>query len=225
MILSGVIAALASASLMAQVYSLNAVGYINVTIPTGFSIMTDQLYATNQTTPQYISPLLDAQLGSGSYDGVQIYKFNNVSQSYTTFSVDSLSSPPYDGGNAAATTLNPGEAVFVYNPFPPFTLTFVGQVPQGNLTNTLLPGFNLVGSVVPQAGALDTALGLTEIDGDQVYTFDPVKGYTTYSGDSLSSPPWDGGPGGAAPTVIVGQGFFYRAASGRQLWVRSFSVN
>ena len=62
MILSGVIAALSGASLMAQVYSLNAVGYINVTCAPGFSIIADQLYASNSVTPQYISPLLDAQL-------------------------------------------------------------------------------------------------------------------------------------------------------------------
>jgi hypothetical protein len=220
-LLSGVVAALSSASLMAQVYSLNAVGYINVTVPSGFSIMANQLNTTNNN----ISPLLDAQLGDGFHDGVQIYKYATVG-GYTTFTVDSTSAPPYDGGNAAVTTLNPGEAVFIHNPFNTnFTLTFVGTVLQGSLTNHLLSGFNLVSSMVPQAGALDTALGITEIDGDQIYTYNSTNGYTSYTGDSTSAPPWDGGPGGAAPSVSVGQGFFYHAGSGAQLWIRTFTVN
>jgi len=83
LLLSGVVAALTSASLMAQVYSLNAVGYINVTIPPGFSIVANQLNTTNNN----ISPLLDSQINPDGVSGLNLctfYKFANGPGPYTT---------------------------------------------------------------------------------------------------------------------------------------------
>jgi hypothetical protein len=219
-LLSAILGAISGVSLMAQVYSLNAVGYINVTVPNGFSIIANQLNTTNNN----VSPLLDSQLGDGNHDGCRVYKFNG--SSYTGLQVDSFNSPPWDG-DAPHTTMNPGEAVFFLNTTgAPFTITFVGTVLQGNLTNSIPAGFSLISSLVPQAGALDTSLGLTEVDGDRVYQFVNSAGaYQSYQGDSFNSPPWDA-PNGAplAPTVAVGEGFFYQAG-GAEAWVRNFSVN
>jgi len=209
---------------MAQVYSLNAVGYINVTLQPGFQIIANQLNTTNNN----LSPLLDSQLGDGFHDGLEFFKFNG--SSYTTLVTDSLSTPPWDGP-ATSTTLNPGEAVFVYNSYSTnITITFVGTVLQGSLTNTLGKGFSLASSIVPQAGRLDVDLGLTEVDGDEIFQYNQTsKSYVTYVGDSLNLPaaPWDA-PGGypANPTVAVGGGFFYyTAVTGGNPWIRSFSVN
>jgi hypothetical protein len=214
-LLSGVVAALSGASLMAQVYSLNAVGYINVTVPNGFSIIADQLYSVNQSTPQYISPLLDSQLLDGAHNGVEIFKYSPTS-GYTTL----ITTSGGWAGPASTTTLNPGEAVFIYNPFPTnLTLTFVGQVPQGSLTNTLLQNFNLASSIVPQAGAVDSALGLTPHAGDEVFLYDSVNGYSTFI--AVTS----GWAGGVAPNPAVGQGFFYYTGNAAGVsWTRTFTV-
>jgi hypothetical protein len=234
MLLSGVVAALSGASLMAQVYSLNAVGYINVTIPVGFSVIADQLYATNQSTPQFISPLLDAQLLDGNHIGVTLNKWNTNTQTYVAMyvqanntwnstTVNSVTSVP-----ATNTTLNPGEAVLIYNPASvgQFTMTFVGQVPQGNLTVQLGSGLNMVSSVVPQTGYLDTNLFLTPAVGDTMSFYDPA----TQSFDQIYywTPTLAWGPSGTSPYTAVGQGFFYYAnvASGTsENWVRTFNVN
>ena len=73
LLLSGVVAALSSASLMAQVYSLNAVGYINVTCPPGFSIIANQLNTGNNViTNLFTVP------SNGSQDFDTIYKFVNT---------------------------------------------------------------------------------------------------------------------------------------------------
>jgi hypothetical protein len=84
LILSGVLAALSGASLMAQVYSLNAVGYINVTVVGGgaFTMVTDQLYngtAVNGVMPaQYLSPMLDSQLLVPANGGLIVYAYDPV---------------------------------------------------------------------------------------------------------------------------------------------------
>jgi hypothetical protein len=222
MILSGVIAALASASVMAQVYSLNAVGYINVTVPPNFSIIADQLYATNQNTPQFVSPLLDAQLGTGAYNGISLFKYDSVN-GYTILNVSSFNTPPWTGP-ATTTSMNPGEALFIYNPYGTnITLTFVGQVPQGSLTNKLFLNFNLISSVVPQTGTLDTALGLAPNVGDSVFLYDSVNGYSIFNQSSTDPSGWGGG---VKPTVNVGQGFFYYTPNAGGLsWTRTFTVN
>jgi len=258
LLLSGVVAALSSACVMAQVYSLNAVGYINVTIPPGFSIVANQLNTTNNN----FSPLLDSQIASDGGYGLDLctfYKFvTGAPNPYTILQPDSFSvnAFPWDQTYATNTTLNPGEAVFVKNNNATnVVVTFVGTVLQGSLTNQSLvgPGFNLISSMVPQAGRVDVDLGLPEVDSDIVYVYNPSTasspGWQTYTGDEFATDPqlqpWDG-PGGqpANPTVGVGQGFFYRAfeatsaignaANGGttyttggypSLWVRTFNVN
>jgi len=228
LLLSGVVAALSSASLMAQVYSLNAVGYINVTSPVGFSIIANQLNTGNNVITNLIQvdPL-------GSMDGDTIYKYVNTGVPATTgyriLTMDSQNPPTYwDGADPTTTTLNPGESAFFLNAnAAPITLTFVGTVLQGSLTNSLPTGFNLVSSLVPQAGNLFTALGLPldttgASDGDTVYIY--KAGYAISTIDSQNPPSYL--DGNQNPTNAVGQGFFYlRANPTTALWVRSFSVN
>jgi len=228
-ILSAIVGALSSVSLMAQVYSLNAVGYINVTLPPGFSMIANQLTTTNNN----LSPLLDSQFLSGNFDSVTFFKFAHGG--YTTLSVDSYSALtpyiPWDQFTATNTTLNPGEAVFVNNPYTTnLTLTFVGTVPTGSqwATNDFAAGFNMVSSIVPQSGRLDVDLGLGEIDYDVVWIWNNVThSYEQFTGDqySTSGQPWDVvGSANLNPTVAVAQGFFYQAQA-PTTWVRNFSVN
>jgi hypothetical protein len=218
MLLSGVISALSSAALMAQVYSVNTVGYINVTVPANFSIIANQLNSPNNN----ISPLLDSQLGTGAYNGIVLFKYDSVN-GYTIFNVDSLISPPWSGP-ATTTTMNPGEAVYIYNPYGTnITLTFVGTVPQGPLTNSINQNFNLISSQVPQTGALDTDLGLVPNAGDVVFTYDSVNGYSIFNQSSTDPSGWGSG---VHPTVSVGQGFFYYTPNVAGLkWIRTFNVN
>ena len=250
---------------MAQVYSLNAVGYINVTIPPGFSIIANQLNTTNNN----VSPLLDSYIdgGAGGINNCIFYKYvTGLGSPWQTLTPDYYSvynnnpgTPgnfPWDQQTATNTTLNPGEAMFVRNfNSTNVVVTFVGTVLQGQLTNTTIvgQGFNLVSSLVPQAGRVDVDLGLPEVDGDVVYVYNPSTasspGWQTYVGDEFATDPqgqpWDGPAGQPVnPTVGVGQGFFYRAfesgliignaANGGStyttggystLWTRTFNVN
>jgi len=99
-------------------------------------------------------------------------------------------------------------------------LTFVGTVMQGNLTNSLLQGFNLASSIVPQSGALDTALGDVPNSGDQVFILNASGSYSPFVWNGVA---WNTG---TAPVPNVGQGFWYFTPNAQGLtWTRTFNVN
>jgi len=221
---------LSSASLMAQVYSLKAVGYINVVIPPGFSIIANQLNTTNNN----FSPLLDSQVATGALNDLTFYKFKQGS-GIAILNPDTLNTPPWDG-NATTTTLNPGEAAFVRNPDATnVTITFVGTVLTGAVNTTNALGFTLASDPIPQAGRLYTDLKMPYNAGDYVFIFNLTNqnqgpaGYGIYSFDNLNTPPFDlnGGNGtNLEPAVIVGQGYYYRSVqAGGSAWNQNFSVN
>jgi hypothetical protein len=119
----------------------------------------------------------------------------------------------------AAATLNPGEGAFFISPTAT-TLTFVGEVRQGSLTNTLPIGIKVLrSSIVPQAGAISAVLKVPGEADDQAFTWN--GGFTAYAFDTfdLSWTP-------SEPVIPVGQAFFYTKASSSvsNLWIRNFTV-
>jgi len=195
-----------AATSMAQsnVYSLNVVGYYNVPVPANqLVLVANQLNTTNNT----IGSLLQGP------PNAQFYKYNGGYTAYNFDDVDLVWTP---NGNA---TLNPGEGGFYKSPTAT-TLTFVGEVLQGSLTNTL--PINLLAirsSMVPQAGKITTDLGLPAEANDQAYTYN--GGYTAYNFDDVDLV-WTP----TEPNVGVGQAFFYKkaASSTKSQWVRNFTV-
>jgi hypothetical protein len=174
--LSALLGMLGTASLVAQsnVYSVNAVGYINVTLYPGYNLITCPLIASPDNT---IATLLNNstgayQVGTG-HSALRAATFqysNGVPGSY--INADQANSTFATGGWAGggATTINPGQAIWFQNPNPiggaVMTATFVGTVPQNNtptnfqlpngLTNIIYPNYNLMGSIVPMSGDLAT---------------------------------------------------------------------
>jgi hypothetical protein len=221
--LSALMGALGSASLIAQtnVYSLNAVGYINVTMPHGYSILQDPLIASPDNTLNTVLNNANSQ-----YAGASVFPFINGSGFSPIVETGNPFGSGWTGGGADV-SLNPGQAVFFYNPnSTPLTATFVGQVPQGSLTNKLVVGYNLVGSIVPVATDLVTnsITSLTQAQsGDSVYFFNSASqqysaNLPTYNFGSWSSDPI---------TTNVSEGFFYYIAPGSatENWVENFTIN
>jgi hypothetical protein len=233
LLLTAFLTAVGSAAVMAQtnVYSLNAVGYVNVTIaPDTYAIVANQLNSTNNTVGSLLN---DA---NGTYDGLTVYKFNGVS--YNTDFGNSIGSTFANGWNNGGTnTMNPGEAVFMKNgTASPISMTFVGTVPTGSLSVTLAGSgsYSLVSSPVPQAGDLCSNLSFTNFNnGDSFYIFNTNQTYTVYTVNEVGGSvgynqdfiPLTGEP--QDPTVSVAQGFFYKtsATGGAVTWTRNFSVN
>jgi hypothetical protein len=154
-------------------------------------------------------------------DSSQLFKWTG-----TTFGTISTYEDPGGGGAwSSPVAMELGEGFFFYNNSDSaVTLTFVGEVPQGNRTNALSGSYSLRSSIVPQAGGLTTVLGLPQNlpDSSQVFQWNG----TTYSPISTWEDPGGGGAwAGAEPTVQVGEGFFLFNNSGSTInWVRNFSV-
>jgi hypothetical protein len=240
--LSAILGALGSASLMAQtnVYSLNAVGYINVTLPPGYSIVTCPLTCTPDNTLNTLFPNgngVNTPPSGIPYAGCQVLKFYGgiFNQSDSGAGVYA-----YGGwANGGSLAVLPGQSIFFNNPnSTPLSATFVGTVPQGSLTNTMIPGYNLVGSMVPVSGDLATNsianLNLTPGYGDFILTFNSAAGaFNTISPaeGGVYSPGWAGGGNGDPITTNVAEGFFYYNASGNngtavnENWVENFTIN
>lgn len=247
--LSAVLGMIGTASVVAQtnVYSLNAVGYINVSIPPGFSMLSCPLICTPDNT---IATVLNNTTGTFQPNGNNaiVYAFTGG-----TYSASDIAGE-YSGGNGGwagggTITLNPGQAIFFDNTDPSTTIkcTFVGTVPQNgsyNMTNNLAPGYSLVSSIVPVSGDLVTnsvtgaffgSLNNADpypVGGDFIYTYDPVAGFQQAVFEPLAVGGWTGGPGTGGPgggdpvTTNVAQGFFYyNQSGGLEQWVENFSIN
>jgi len=202
------VASLTAALAQTAVYSVNAVGYVNVTVPPGFSMIANPLNAATNTVDA-----LFAGVTGGVPSGTTIYKFDPIAgYSGNAYRFGAWSSPN--------DLLLPGVGVFILNSTATaFTVTFVGEVPQGNLTNAIPLGFSIRSSIVPQSGLLTTDLGFPVANNMTIYRYNvPTKaaGYTGYS--------YRFGAWSEEPVPAVAEGFFVSAPAATS-WVRVFNVN
>jgi hypothetical protein len=220
LLLSALLGSLGSVSLMAQstnVYSLNAVGYINVTVEPGFNIVSCPLMATPDNT---INTLLTN--GTGQFKKFQFYAWDTTTASYT----EAIGSGAGWGATGGTNTLYPGQAAWLFNPSnSPVTVTFVGTVPSGSLTNPLAPNsFNLVSSILPTSGDIVTNSLMnftTAVKKDQVWMWDATSQTYTEAIAGASGFPVSGQP----YQTNVGGGFWYlNNTNVVNNWVENFSV-
>jgi len=193
---------LAATPMFAQtnVYSVNAVGYVQKVFPASqFVMFSNPLNTTNNTVGALLPNVPTFS---------NIYKWTGSS-----FLIGTMT---FGGWDHPEITLNPGEgAFFLAN--STFTNTFVGEVLQGNLTNSFPSGYSIRSSQVPQSGDV-VALGLDSAMG----TFDNLYKWTgtQYQIFTKTFGGWDP----STPVVNVGEAVFLNVA-GAGNWTRTFSVN
>lgn len=198
-------------SIAQTVYSVNAVGFVNISVPAGaFALLANPL---DQPTNDLASVLADAPVGTSLYDwtGTAFNQYTKRPSLLWTGGPDTI-------------RLSPGKGFFVKNNgTAAFTITFIGEVPQGPKTVAIQTGFNLIASPHPLAGTVQTQLGLPAVANDQVYFW---TGTAYVSSTLRASGAWTGGIVGE-PAVTVGQGFWLSraTANGAASWTRTFSVN
>lgn len=208
------------ATSMAQVYSVNAVGYINLTMRPNFNLVANQL---TRTPNNKLNNVITGVPGDS-----QVLKFDNASNNYILEVFDGTKWITPEGADGTLTA-DPGSGLFFFNPdVANLTVTLVGEVPQGTaLTVPLPPNFSLVSSIVPQSIALTAANGFPQLADAQYLSFnsttqnydDPIVNdgtqWITIEGNPV--PP---------PTPAVGQGFFFfNPNTTTANWTRAFSVN
>jgi hypothetical protein len=226
LLLTAALAAAGVSTSVAQVYSVNAVGYINLTLPTGFSMVANQLNAgTGNNT---VAKIFATANMSATPTGCRVYTYNAATGGYFTATYSSALNAW--SGTGANQELNPGDGAFFQNlTGAPLTVTLVGEVPQGSLSTPIPQGFSMKSSQVPQAIDPDSA-SLPASDripgaaGDRIYRYNPATGaYTTYTFSSALGR-WNSG-GQDLPTFNVGESFFFQRLNPATAWTRTFSVN
>jgi hypothetical protein len=220
LLLTAALAAAGIATSKAQVYSVNAVGYVNTSLVPGYQLVSNPLDNKNGN----IIKDLFKNITPSIPNNLKVYKL--VGTSFLTATYDDIALD-FTGAGASA-TLDPlkGEGAFVQVPgAATLTATFVGEVPQGNLSVPLPTGFAIVSSPVPQAGnTTDLKLDAIGQQGDSVYKFDTTtKKYTQARFDDIV-----GGftlSNGNPINFGVGEAFYYFNSKAAKVWTRTFSVN
>ena len=212
LLLTAALAAAGAASAMAQnVYSVNAVGYINKTIGQNYNLLANPFKVANES--------LDALMPSPG-NGTVVYKPSGGSFEIRTY--DS-SIPGWDPDGAV--TINLGDGVICYNPGAPFTVTFVGEVSQSvggaPITNPVHAGQSIKSSKVSQAGPISASLGFTPTANVVAYQYDATGlAFQSPNSYAVADGFWDP----AEPTLGYADAIILDSA-GEQSWDRVFTVN
>jgi hypothetical protein len=218
-LLTAAVIAVGIGASQAQVYSVNAVGYVNKTFANGgLALVANPLNGTNN--------LINTVLPNVPPD-TQMFKWNGAGYNDAEFFVDASTGWFNGQGEPSTTVLAPGEGFFLQ--FPPgsgsVTVTFVGEVPQGSLSNNIPAGFSIKSSQVPQEAGL-SAMGFPADPDDTVFFWNyggqGWRDAIQYAGGGQ----WvDTGSGELVdPAPQVAEGFFVQKQA-QSAWTRTFSVN
>jgi len=214
------ISAAGIASSLAQVYSVNAVGYVNQTIPgpQKFTMVANP-FVTPSNTLNYLFPPATTTPGLG------FYKFNG--SGFTISILDEFDLKWFQGLTEVGDTetLVFGNGAFLYNPSADFTLTWVGEVAQGSpVSNPAPTGFSVKSSKIPQAGLVTTDLQFQPTGGDMIQKFNSgSQAFETYIFDEFELK-WFKGLDQVEPSLGIAESAFFNLIAPNN-WNRNFTVN
>lgn len=176
----------------------NVVGYINLNLRPGWSLLARQLF--------------DGEEVVGS-------SFKAGSPGMTVLIGDTTGwrvSNQLDGWSDPNLPLQPGAAAFVFNPNTNgLSVTFVGEVRSGTTIVEIPAGRSLVSSVVPQQMVPGPDFGLS---------LEPGSIVRRWTGEDFVAYPFQPGWGGNPPVIPVGEGFVLDLPNALT-WGRTFEIN
>jgi len=188
----------------ASVFSCNAVGYINLSMAPGFTLVVNQLANRDSAGNEPVSrvvPFLP--------DGAVIHHVSSNRFTANAF---------WSGWRDPNAPLPFGDVFFLFNPYDsPVVVTFVGAVLVGDLRQTLPSGFSIAGSLVPQSGGVVSVLEMPVADGDEVWRWDvPTQDYAQFRYQTGGWQPQE-------PVISVGEAFVVKKTTAA-VWRRVFSL-
>lgn len=196
-----------------NVYSRNVVGYVNLHLPPGLSLIANPLYQSDSS----LGSIVVTNWWCAPPDGCQVFKFSADSP-YEVSTFDGVSgtwsNPNLDVSVGTGFYFNNPSSITV-------TQTFVGEVGQGVLINPLPAGMSTKGALVPQEGSINDVHGIPGDPGDEIRTYvnDQMGGgyynVSVFNGDTQR---WE-------PDLIlhVAEGFWINKQRAED-WIRIFWV-
>ena len=176
--------------------SSGIVGYNNLSLPRGFSMIANQFYHPGGANDV-------ATLLAEVPDGTTLYMYSDNGFTVNTY---------FEGWDVPGQTLAPGGGGFLVNPGEaPLSIILCGNVGEGDQLHPIPADFSIISLLTPQERTTEQ-LGLPAADGDTIYQWKgngyEVNGY--FDG-------WD------APQRVVqpGEAFWYRSSTAKQ-WRQIF---
>ncbi len=184
------------------ILSYNSLGYVAVNIPSGYSMVANQLDNPAGNTVAIFLP--------NPPNGTTLNKWNEATQQYntSTFSLGVWSNPNM--------TLSPGEGALV-QPGSVTTFTFIGNLRQGMLGNPFPSGLSIRSSIVPQAGPIDTMLSFPSAIGDTINRY--TSATASYDAYTFTGTAWLP----SVPIPRTGESFWINTTAAKT-WTRNFAV-
>jgi hypothetical protein len=180
---------------------VNAVGYINLSLPEGYHLIANQLSNRENRVDQILPSVAE---------GTQLVTFDGRDWITNEFVAGSWTYPDIP--------LPPGEAALLRSPTNSIQ-TWVGSVLQGELKVLIPAGGSLRSSLVPQAGKLSEVLQFPKVVGTKIYKVDPSTGQRV-----LRATCTDAGWEPEEPVLNVAEGFYVEAPR-EYVWSRAFAFN
>ena len=188
--------------LAAEVPSANVIGYASCMVPPGFSMLANPFDSREPLSETF----------KDWPDGTTINRFDTRLFRLVENAVKS------GKWTDAGEKLAPGEGAIFFNPTEDYkSVTFVGEVVQGNLSMPIPAGFSVRSSLVPQPGNLLDDLKFPLANGDVIHLFDRER--QKYVLHPFENDKWPDGP----PVVSVGESFWV-AKTQPGNWTRYFAV-
>ena len=185
-------------------YSSNAVGFIKLNLPAGFTMIANQLvHGDNRIGTLMVPP-----------EGTTLYKWTGIGY---------LSASYVDGaweGDDPQMALTPGQGAFIYSPTA-WVLKLEGEVLLSWCVS-IPTGFSIYGS----PWSFWSFIGVPDYSFPNrafyIFQFNPATG--GYIANSFVDGEWEGGGGGVAPQPSPGESFFLYNPGAALVWCRTLTV-
>ena len=193
--------------------SVNAVGFQNVTVPTGYSLMSVPFNAVGGATPT-----IDNIFSTNVPDSTVLYFYEPISGYYSITYISGLGWVDDSFNPAGTNVLGLGKAFWIQSTSN-IVVTTSGEVPGGSVpTNSIniVPGYQLFGYSYPASTSVTNAVGLVPMDSDVIYSYTPGVGYVSLT--YINGLGWvDDAFSPSDMQISMGQGYWYQS-SGSHTW-------